>query len=152
VISGFRHAVDENCVLLGHYAASSGNFLPTFRDNLSVQSPKIRTRRPAVPVRTVCTLSSEQRGPASSVPSPSDAHRHHSLLAGPDTFPHPFPYVSIFLRLPSISLLSTFHLLLPSLPSFLFFHCLPIPSPASYSPLSFVSRCLTQVTCPPFLH
>ena len=25
----------ENCVLLGCYAASSGSFLPTFRDNLS---------------------------------------------------------------------------------------------------------------------
>jgi hypothetical protein len=25
----------ENCVLLGHYTASSGNFLPTKRDNLS---------------------------------------------------------------------------------------------------------------------
>jgi hypothetical protein len=28
--------VYENCGLLGYYAASSGNFLPTFRDNLSV--------------------------------------------------------------------------------------------------------------------
>ena len=26
----------DNCSLLGYYAASSGNFLPTFRDNLSV--------------------------------------------------------------------------------------------------------------------
>jgi hypothetical protein len=26
----------ENCALLGYYAASSGNFLPTFRDNVSV--------------------------------------------------------------------------------------------------------------------
>ena len=24
--------LSENCALLGHYAASSGNFLPTFRD------------------------------------------------------------------------------------------------------------------------
>jgi len=30
VISGFRSEVDENCALLGHYAASSGNFLPTW--------------------------------------------------------------------------------------------------------------------------
>jgi hypothetical protein len=30
VISGFRHEVDENCALLGYYAASSGNFLQTF--------------------------------------------------------------------------------------------------------------------------
>jgi len=31
-ISGFCHEVDENCALLGCYAASCGNFLPTFRD------------------------------------------------------------------------------------------------------------------------
>jgi len=36
VISGFRREVGENCALLGCYAASSGKFLPTFRDNLSV--------------------------------------------------------------------------------------------------------------------
>ena len=29
-----KHA--ENCAILGYYAASSGNFLSTFRDNLSV--------------------------------------------------------------------------------------------------------------------
>jgi len=34
VISGFRREVDQNCVLLGCYAASGGNFLPTFWDNL----------------------------------------------------------------------------------------------------------------------
>ena len=28
----------QNCAPLGYYAASSGNSLPTFRDNLSVQS------------------------------------------------------------------------------------------------------------------
>jgi hypothetical protein len=28
----------ENCTPLGYYGASSGNFLPTFRDNLSVPS------------------------------------------------------------------------------------------------------------------
>ena len=36
VISGFRREVDENCAILGSYAASSGNFLPKFRDTLSV--------------------------------------------------------------------------------------------------------------------
>jgi hypothetical protein len=30
VISGFRRKVDENCALLGDYAASSDIFLPTF--------------------------------------------------------------------------------------------------------------------------
>jgi len=36
VNSGFRREVDENCALLGCYTASSGDLLPTFRDNLSV--------------------------------------------------------------------------------------------------------------------
>jgi len=30
VISDFRREVAENCALLGYYAASNGNFLPTF--------------------------------------------------------------------------------------------------------------------------
>jgi hypothetical protein len=34
VISGFRHEVDENCTLLGDYAASSGDLLSTFRDTI----------------------------------------------------------------------------------------------------------------------
>jgi len=32
----FRREVNENCALQGYYAASSGNLLSTFRDNLSV--------------------------------------------------------------------------------------------------------------------
>jgi len=32
----------ENCALLCHYAASSGNSLPTFWDNLSVPSYRIK--------------------------------------------------------------------------------------------------------------
>jgi len=35
-ISGFRLVVDENCAVLGYYAASRGNILETFRDNTSV--------------------------------------------------------------------------------------------------------------------
>jgi len=38
MISGFHCILDENCTLLGYYEASSGNFLPMFRDNLSVPS------------------------------------------------------------------------------------------------------------------
>ena len=34
--SGFSREVDENCAVLGYYAASSGNFLPTFGDNVSI--------------------------------------------------------------------------------------------------------------------
>ena len=42
VISGFRREVDENCALLGYYAARSVNFSPTFRDTLSVSSYSLR--------------------------------------------------------------------------------------------------------------
>jgi hypothetical protein len=38
VISGSCRKGVENCVLLGYYAASSGNSLPTFRDSLTVSS------------------------------------------------------------------------------------------------------------------
>jgi len=34
MISGLRREVDDRYALLGYYAASSGNCLPTFRDNL----------------------------------------------------------------------------------------------------------------------
>jgi hypothetical protein len=30
--------VDENCALPGHYTANCGNFVQTFRDNVSVHS------------------------------------------------------------------------------------------------------------------
>jgi hypothetical protein len=33
---------DEICALLGYYPVSSGNSLPTFRDNLSVPSSRIK--------------------------------------------------------------------------------------------------------------
>jgi hypothetical protein len=36
----------KNCALLGYYAASSGNFLPTFGDDLSV--PPQRVKNPKV--------------------------------------------------------------------------------------------------------
>ena len=39
----FRREADENCALLGYYAASRGNFLPTFRDNLSVPSSGVKS-------------------------------------------------------------------------------------------------------------
>ena len=42
LISGFRWEVEVNCALLGYYAASSGNFLPTFRDNLLLLSSGIK--------------------------------------------------------------------------------------------------------------
>ena len=50
VILGCRREVDENCVLLGYYAASSGNSLPTFRDNLSILSSRVKN----LYLRTAC--------------------------------------------------------------------------------------------------
>jgi len=45
MISGSRREVAENCALLGCYTASSGNFLPTFRDNLSVPTSGFKIDR-----------------------------------------------------------------------------------------------------------
>jgi hypothetical protein len=42
VISGFRRDVDEIYALLGYYAKSCGNYLPTFRDNVSVPSSRVK--------------------------------------------------------------------------------------------------------------
>ena len=42
VISGFRREVAENCALGSHYAASSGNSSPAFRENLSVPSSRVK--------------------------------------------------------------------------------------------------------------
>ena len=37
VLPCIRREVDEKCILLDHYAASTDNYLPTLRDNQSVQ-------------------------------------------------------------------------------------------------------------------
>jgi hypothetical protein len=42
VISDFRRDVDDIYAPLGYYAASSGNPLPTFRDNGSLPTCKVK--------------------------------------------------------------------------------------------------------------
>jgi hypothetical protein len=42
MISGFRRDVDEICALLGYYAASNGNPLPTFREKASAPSSRVK--------------------------------------------------------------------------------------------------------------
>ena len=42
MISGFSRGADENYALLGHYAASGGNFFQTFLDNLSVPPSSVK--------------------------------------------------------------------------------------------------------------
>ena len=45
-----------NCALMGYYAASSDNFLQTFRCNLSVPSSRVNNlkRKAAVQIRSLC--------------------------------------------------------------------------------------------------
>jgi hypothetical protein len=38
---GFRHEADDNTAPLGYYTANSGNFVPTFRDDISVPSSRV---------------------------------------------------------------------------------------------------------------
>jgi hypothetical protein len=42
LIWSFRLEVDESCALLGYYAVGSAYSLTTFRDNLSVSSPRVK--------------------------------------------------------------------------------------------------------------
>jgi hypothetical protein len=42
VITGFRRDVNDICAVLGYYAASNGNPLSTFRDNVSVPFSRVK--------------------------------------------------------------------------------------------------------------
>jgi hypothetical protein len=63
VVSDFSREVEENCALLCYYAASSGNFLPTFRDNLLVLSCPLKIEpiggpeHPSVVTTTRCVIT-----------------------------------------------------------------------------------------------
>jgi hypothetical protein len=69
VTSGFRRELGKTCALLGCYTASSGDFLPTFRDNLSVQSSGVKiqkkscviTQKNAVLSKCTCYLRNERK-------------------------------------------------------------------------------------------
>jgi hypothetical protein len=45
VISGFHSDVDKICALLRYDAASSDDILPTFRDNVSVPSSRVKNSK-----------------------------------------------------------------------------------------------------------
>jgi len=51
MISGFCRQVDENCSLLGYYAACSGIFLPTFRHNLSIPPSGVKKSAVSWPLK-----------------------------------------------------------------------------------------------------
>ena len=46
MISGFRSRISEIMVLLGCNAAFTASYLPTYRDNLSVQEPRSQDNMP----------------------------------------------------------------------------------------------------------
>ena len=50
MISSFRREIDENCARLGYYAASRGNFLPTFREKLLVPSTGFKNPKRMGPI------------------------------------------------------------------------------------------------------
>ena len=49
VISGFCHEVGEICALLGYYAAYSGNSLLMCRDELCIQSSRVKKSKKMTP-------------------------------------------------------------------------------------------------------
>ena len=49
--SGFRRDVDEICGLLRFYTASCGTCMPTFRDNVSVSSSRVKCPSRMGPIR-----------------------------------------------------------------------------------------------------
>jgi len=51
MISDFRREAAENCALLGYYAASGGNLLPTFRHSPSVPPSGFKNQKPVAPIR-----------------------------------------------------------------------------------------------------
>jgi hypothetical protein len=46
VILDLHYEVDEKCAFLGYYAARSRNFIPTFRENLSVTKRRYEITTP----------------------------------------------------------------------------------------------------------
>jgi hypothetical protein len=91
VILGFRSDVDEKCALLGYYVASSGNSLPTFRDNLSIPSSRSRMvvtlrRLGITTTRCVITQKSAVVTPEyislNFISHPQTPPRHFSFLLG----------------------------------------------------------------------
>jgi hypothetical protein len=58
MISGFHGEVDENCTLLGCFAASNVNFSPTFWNSLSVSSSSSSSSPPPPPPPPLSSSSS----------------------------------------------------------------------------------------------
>jgi len=68
--------VDETCALLCYYAASSGHFLPTFRDRLPVPSSR------AIPRKNLCCPETLARNYHYSLRNNAEERRFHLLRGG----------------------------------------------------------------------
>ena len=77
LISGFRRELADSCALLGYYAANSGNFLSTFRENLSLLSSGFQN-----PQESKDSLSLRM-GPI-ECPETSVRNYHYSLRNNPE--------------------------------------------------------------------
>jgi len=84
-VSLLKYTLPENCALLGHHAASSGNFLPMFRENLS--GPIFRAQRALL--TSYRSHPQESRGPWAlkmrpiGCPETSVWNYHYSLRNNP---------------------------------------------------------------------
>jgi hypothetical protein len=75
------HSYFKICALLGHYAASSGNPLPAFRDNVSVSSSKVKKTRTSWllkmgRIRCPETSVKDYRSTLRNIPEERRAHQH----------------------------------------------------------------------------
>jgi hypothetical protein len=78
LISGFRRHVDEICALLGYYSASSGSYVPSFRDHLSVPSSRFKKSWPLKMGPIGCPETSVQNyhSTLSNIPEERRSHEH----------------------------------------------------------------------------
>ena len=68
--------VIEICVLLGYYAASNGNPLPTFRGNVSVPSSRVKKSLKMGPIRCPETSVNDYHSTLSNTPEERRFHQH----------------------------------------------------------------------------
>jgi hypothetical protein len=74
-----KHYEFESCALLGYYAASCANYLPTFRDNVSVPFSRVKSpRRPLKmgPIRCPETSVNNYHMTPRNIPEDRRYHQH----------------------------------------------------------------------------
>jgi hypothetical protein len=91
VIARFHREADENSDLLGYYAASSGNFVPTFRDTFRVQDSLTLKTGPIVLYRIYFTEYVKLCAPSRNtlLQITSEQQRDKGVIDGVLSFPIP---------------------------------------------------------------